>query len=142
MRDPSTRNPGQLVNGAFWLPQPLRARASSLAGTGAAYAGVGASALTLLTYAGPVSDDLVTLGFSQGIGANDALRTGTYSKTLEFTLSATDGSCSLSLTVVPGVGPPRSGELRLAAGHGDRRNNALRRGEYDGRRNGARDALF
>jgi hypothetical protein len=31
----------------------------------------------------------VTVNFKQSIGANDALRTGTYSKTLTFTLSTT-----------------------------------------------------
>jgi hypothetical protein len=31
----------------------------------------------------------VALSFKQHIGANDALRTGTYSKTLTFTLSTT-----------------------------------------------------
>ena len=37
----------------------------------------------------PVSNDAVTVGFTQPIGATDALRTGTYSKTLTFTLSTT-----------------------------------------------------
>ena len=36
-----------------------------------------------------MSNDAVTLEFKQSIGANDALRTGTYSKTLTFTLSTT-----------------------------------------------------
>ena len=40
-------------------------------------------------YDGPISNDQLTLGFSQRINANDALRTGTYSKTLTFTLSTT-----------------------------------------------------
>jgi hypothetical protein len=31
----------------------------------------------------------VTIGFRQPIGSTDALRTGTYSKTLTFTLSTT-----------------------------------------------------
>ena len=31
----------------------------------------------------------MTIGFKQPIGADDALRTGTYSKTLTFTLSTT-----------------------------------------------------
>ena len=44
---------------------------------------------TLLTYGGPVSHDPVTVSFKQTIGANDALRTGAYSKTLTFTLSTT-----------------------------------------------------
>ena len=43
----------------------------------------------MLTYSGPVSNDAVTLTFSQAIGANEALRTGSYSKTLTFTLSTT-----------------------------------------------------
>jgi hypothetical protein len=36
-----------------------------------------------------VSNDAVTLAFRQLIGANDALRTGTYAKTLTLTLSTT-----------------------------------------------------
>jgi hypothetical protein len=36
-----------------------------------------------------VSNDPVTVGFSQHIGVNDALRTGSYSRTLTFTLSTT-----------------------------------------------------
>ena len=47
-------------------------------------------ACNLLTYSGPISNDQVALQFSQAIGANDALRTGTYSKTLTFTLSTTN----------------------------------------------------
>ena len=35
------------------------------------------------------SHDPVTITFSQHIAANDALRTGTYGKTLTFTLSTT-----------------------------------------------------
>jgi hypothetical protein len=89
--DPSSNATGRLVNGAFSLPQPLQARARNAANTGTAYNNVGSSAspLNLLAYSGPVSNDAVTLGFSQRIEANDALRTGTYSKTLTFTLSTT-----------------------------------------------------
>ena len=36
-----------------------------------------------------MSNDAVTIGFKQPIGATDALRTGTYAKTLTFTLSTT-----------------------------------------------------
>jgi hypothetical protein len=43
----------------------------------------------LLTYSGPVSNDVATVSFVQAIGANDALRTGSYTKTLTFTLSTT-----------------------------------------------------
>ena len=56
--------------------------------TGTAFNNVG-SLLNLLTYDGPVSNDAVTLEFSQRIEANDALRTGQYAKTLTFTLSTT-----------------------------------------------------
>ena len=89
--DPSTTNTGHLVNGAFFLPQKLQASATSLAGTGGAAAPVGGSAspTTLLTYGAPASNDPVTVSFKQSIAANDALRTGAYSKTLTFTLSTT-----------------------------------------------------
>jgi hypothetical protein len=36
-----------------------------------------------------VSNDAATIALSQDIGANEALRTGSYSKTLTFTLSTT-----------------------------------------------------
>jgi hypothetical protein len=90
--DPSSEATGHLVNGTFSLPQPLLAKASSAGGTGGAFAAVGGSAspTTLLTYTGPVSNDAVTVDFQQSIGATDALRTGTYSKTLTFTLSTTN----------------------------------------------------
>ena len=90
--DPSATATGHLVNGAFSLPSALQAKASSAAGTGAAsLANVGGSSAptSLLTYSGPVSNDAVTVAFSQHISANDALRTGSYSKTLTFTLSTT-----------------------------------------------------
>jgi hypothetical protein len=89
--DPSSTATGHLVNGTFSLPAALKANATSAGGTGGALAEVGGSAnpTTLLTYANPVSNDGVTLNFQQTIGANDALRTGSYSKTLTFTLSTT-----------------------------------------------------
>jgi hypothetical protein len=89
--DPSPNATGHLVNGAFSLPQPLQARARNAANSGTAYNNVGSSAspLNLLTYSGPVSNDQVALQFSQLINATDPLRTGTYSKTLTFTLSTT-----------------------------------------------------
>ena len=48
-----------------------------------------ATPATLLTYAGPVSHDVVTIGVKQSIGQRDPLRTGAYAKTLTFTLSTT-----------------------------------------------------
>jgi hypothetical protein len=87
--DPSSFATGHLVNGTFSLPQPLQARARNAANTGTAYNNVGsaASPLNLLTWSGPVSNDQLSLQFSQSINASDALRTGTYSKTLTFRLS-------------------------------------------------------
>ena len=64
-------DPGHLANGSFTLPQPLRV------------------AIAPATWNGPVSNALSTISFEQPIGAGDALRTGTYSKTLVFTLSTT-----------------------------------------------------
>ena len=74
--DPSTNHPGQLVNGTFFLPQPLKVAGSALPAT-------------VKTWTQPVSNDAVTIPFTQSIAATDALRTGTYSKTLTFTLSTT-----------------------------------------------------
>jgi beta-glucosidase-like glycosyl hydrolase len=89
--DPSSTATGHLVNGSFSLPSPLQANASSPAGVGSAFAPVGGSAnpLLILSYSGPTSNDPVTIGFQQHIGSSDALRTGSYSKTLTFTLSTT-----------------------------------------------------
>ncbi|MDA0183461.1 PIG-L family deacetylase [Solirubrobacter phytolaccae] len=81
-------NPGRLVNGAFVLPEPLQARARNAANTGTAFNNVG-SLLNLLVWNGPVSNDRVDLEFSQLVKASDPLRTGTYAKTLTFTLSTT-----------------------------------------------------
>jgi alkaline phosphatase len=75
---------GRLVNGAFSLAQPVQVRAKT-----GAFAPLGAST-PLLAYSAPVSNDQVTIDFSQSIGANEALRTGTYAKTLTFTLSTTN----------------------------------------------------
>jgi hypothetical protein len=88
--DPSSNVPGHLVNGAFSLPQALKAGASSAAGTSTPAGSVSGSPLTVLTYNGPTSNDGVTFTFTQDIGSADALRTGTYSKTLTFTLSTTN----------------------------------------------------
>ena len=64
-------DPGHLANGTFSLPGPLQVSFSKS------------------TWTGPVSNEDTTVTFKQHIGANDALRTGTYSKTLTFTLSTT-----------------------------------------------------
>jgi hypothetical protein len=89
--DPSSTNTGHLMNGTFFLPQRLQARARNAANTGTAYNNVGSSAspLNLLSYSAPISNDQVALQFSQLINSGDALRTGAYSKALTFTLSTT-----------------------------------------------------
>jgi predicted dienelactone hydrolase len=74
--DPSPAAPGRLVNGTFALNSPLL---------------VGGNPLPTVakTWTAPIANDSVQLAFSQGIGANEPLRTGTYGKTLTFTLSTT-----------------------------------------------------
>jgi hypothetical protein len=62
---------GRLTNGAFTLAEPLQVVFSKAAWTA------------------PVSNDPVAITFRQRVGATDPLRTGTYSKTLTFTLSTT-----------------------------------------------------
>jgi peptidoglycan/xylan/chitin deacetylase (PgdA/CDA1 family) len=74
--DPSGDHPGHLVNGAFFLPQPLLAAGAPLPAV-------------VKTYTGPASNDAVAVAFTQAIAATDALRTGAYAKTLTFTLSTT-----------------------------------------------------
>jgi predicted acyl esterase len=69
--DPSPTNTGHLVNGAFFLPQPLQ--------------GLG----VVKTWSAPTSGESVPVTFKQAIGRTDALRTGSYAKTLTFTLSTT-----------------------------------------------------
>jgi hypothetical protein len=87
--DPSPNAPGHLVNGTFSLPQALTVRALNAANTSTAFNPVSGSPLGLLSYPGPISNDAVTLQFRQAIASGDALRTGTYGKTLTFTLSTT-----------------------------------------------------
>ncbi len=80
-------NPGHLMNGTFVMPQKLQATAASLGGTSATGGAVSAAGTTVLDYGAPVSNDKVTLTFKQPIASTDALRTGSYAKTLTFTLS-------------------------------------------------------
>jgi hypothetical protein len=68
----TTSEPGFLANGAFSLAQPLRIDLAKSAWTG------------------PVSNDEVGVTFKQAIGASDPLRTGSYSKSVTFTLSTTN----------------------------------------------------
>jgi len=83
--DSSPTAPGHLVNGEFVLPQALHV------GLGDTLEPVGGSTAPtpLKTYAAPISNDPVSVNFRQSIGAADALRTGTYAKSLTLTLSTT-----------------------------------------------------
>jgi hypothetical protein len=69
--DSSTDRPGFLTNGSFALASPLQ--------------GLG----TIKTWTAPTSNESVPITFTQAIAANEPLRTGTYRKTLTFTLSTT-----------------------------------------------------
>jgi M6 family metalloprotease-like protein len=80
--DPDTAHTGHLVNGAFALPSALQASGT----TDGSYSALPA---TLKAYDAPVSNDPVAISFKQTIADHDALRTGTYAKTLTFTLSTT-----------------------------------------------------
>jgi hypothetical protein len=62
---------GRLSNGAFSLSEPV------------------AVSFSRSSWSAPVSNDAVTIGLEQHIGATEPLRTGAYSKTLTFTLSTT-----------------------------------------------------
>jgi hypothetical protein len=64
-------DPGHLTNGAFSLAEPLRVELSKSAWTG------------------PTSNESVGVTFKQLIKNTDPLRSGSYSKTLTFTLSTT-----------------------------------------------------
>ena len=65
-------DPGHLTNGAFSLAEALRVE------------------LAPASWTGPVSNAAAAITFRQHIGATDALRTGSYAKTLTFTLSTTN----------------------------------------------------
>ncbi len=92
--DSSSVFPGRLVNtssgGPYGLAQGLHVSASDAANTAGSgiYSDLSTTnPATLLSYPGPVSNDPVTISFQQQIGSTDPLRTGTYSKTITFTLS-------------------------------------------------------
>jgi hypothetical protein len=72
--DPSAFAPGRLVNGAYALASPLLIAGSPLPAVAK-------------TWTAPVPHDPVAIELAQSIGADEPLRTGTYAKTLTFTLS-------------------------------------------------------
>src|SRR5262249_37249511 len=85
--DPSSNAPGRLVNGAFSLPTALKVVGTSPGSTSAGAGTVSGAPLMLTSWSAPVSNDPTQVLFTQSIAANDALRTGTYAKTLPFPLS-------------------------------------------------------
>jgi hypothetical protein len=85
--DPSATARGRLVNGPFALGEPLQVRAD--ASPFVPLSTAASSPRALLAYTAPASNDAVAIGFRQNIQSNEALRTGTYGKTLTFTLSST-----------------------------------------------------
>ena len=90
--DPSSTAPGHLVNGAFSLASALQTRAVGLGDTPPAFAPLNETAgvpLLLKSWSGPVTSAPLTVDLRQAIGATEALRAGTYSKALTFTLSTT-----------------------------------------------------
>jgi hypothetical protein len=87
--DASPTAPGHLVNGTYPMPQALQAHATDAANPSTPFAAIGASPLQLLAWSGPVAQDPVTVEFKQPIAATDALRTGSYTKTLTLTLATT-----------------------------------------------------
>ncbi len=68
----SVSDPCCLTNGSFSLPEPVQV------------------AFSKSSWTAPVANDPVTISFKQHISASQALRTGSYSKTLTFTLSTTN----------------------------------------------------
>jgi hypothetical protein len=85
--DAAANATGRLVNGAFSLSEPLRATATGAGGF--APLSPAGLALSLVSYTGPVSNATAEIAFRQHISRVQALRTGTYSKSLTFTLSTT-----------------------------------------------------
>jgi glucose/arabinose dehydrogenase len=81
--------PGHLINGTSVMPQAMKARATNAANPNTAFGTLSENPLTLLTYPAEISNDAVTLQFQQPVAATDALRSGSYAKTLTFTLSTT-----------------------------------------------------
>jgi beta-glucosidase len=82
VQDTSPFYTNHLVNGSYALPQELQVRNNT-----GAFQTMPAG---IRFWGGPTSNEVVPIDFKQSIGAKDPLRTGTYSKTLTFTLSTTN----------------------------------------------------
>ena len=85
--DQSGVSPGFLVNGTSPLASRLRVRNSTNAAT--PFADLSATPANLGSWTAPITNAAVQLQFQQSIGVNEALKAGSYSKTLTFVLSTT-----------------------------------------------------
>ena len=98
IHDAATTGTGRMVNGTATLTNALQAYASfsttanppipAVAGPGG-NVGSAAAPTSLISYTAPVTSSLITLTFRQNITATETLRSGSYGKTLTFTLSTT-----------------------------------------------------
>jgi hypothetical protein len=79
--DPSATATGRLVNGSFALDRPLQVDGRPVGGS--------SNPTPVHAWLGPVSNGVKTLAFTQAVGSDEGLRTGSYGKTLTFTLSTT-----------------------------------------------------
>jgi hypothetical protein len=81
VQDASSTATGHLLNDVYALPQALQVQNDA-----GQYQALPAG---LKSWTGPTAGEPVPISLKQSIGATDPLRTGTYSKTLTFTLSTT-----------------------------------------------------
>ncbi|MDA0138771.1 LVIVD repeat-containing protein [Solirubrobacter deserti] len=86
--DPSSTSTGHLVNGTFTMAQPLQVRARKSGAAGTEYFSL-TTPKNVFIWNAPVTNDMIEVEFKQSVKDTDPLRTGTYSKTLTFTLSTT-----------------------------------------------------
>jgi hypothetical protein len=91
--DASATDTGHLVQGIYDLPDLLEVQASaeergSTTGVQTLATSLG-HPQTLLNFAEPFADNLLTVKFTQKIGKKDPLHTGVYAKTITLTLSTT-----------------------------------------------------
>ncbi len=91
--DASATDTGHLVQGTYDLPDLLEVQASAEERGLTTGAQTLATSLghpqTLLNFAEPFADNLLTVKFTQKIGKKDPLHTGVYAKTITLTLSTT-----------------------------------------------------
>ena len=81
VQDPSAFYTNHLVNGSVALARPLQAKIHD--------GSFGTLPAGIRFWGGPTASEAVPVEFRQSIGASEPLRTGSYSKTLTFTLSTT-----------------------------------------------------